>query len=115
MLQPDKIIRSNRKTLSVCVDVFGAVTVRAPRRCDEKRIFAFLQEKESWILRKKAEMQGAGMCLPPENLDGYTFLYRIVPSKVRTHKVESSKFRKFKDRCGSRLKYQTNRMEEILG
>lgn len=82
MLQPDKIIRSNRKTLSVCVDVFGAVTVRAPRRCDEKRIFAFLQEKENWILRKKAEMQGAGMCLPPENLDGYTFLLLGKPCKI---------------------------------
>lgn len=56
---------------------------------------------------------GAKLCA--QELDGYTFLYRIVPSKVRTHKVESSKFRKFKDRCGSRLKYQTNRMEEILG
>ncbi len=74
MLKPDRIIRSNRKTLSVCIDCFGQITVRAPTRCSEERIFAFLQEKESWILRRKAKIKGAGICLPPENLDGYSFL-----------------------------------------
>ena len=74
MIQPDKIIRSDRKTLSVCVDPFGRVTVRAPKRCDTARIFAFLEEKENWILRQKAKTAGAGMRLPPENLDGFSFL-----------------------------------------
>ena len=74
MIKPDKIIRSKRKTLAVAIDHFGRVTVRAPLGCDEKRIFAFLQEKEGWILRKKAQMEGAGMRLPPENLQGYSFL-----------------------------------------
>ncbi len=74
MIRPDKIIRSKRKTLAVVIDHFGKVTVRAPLGCDEKRIFAFLQEKERWILRKKAQMEGVGMCLPPQNLEGYCFL-----------------------------------------
>ncbi len=74
MILPDQIIRSKRKTLSVAIDHFGRVTVRAPRNCDEKRIFAFLTEKESWIVRKKKEIEGAGMRLPPENLDGYRLL-----------------------------------------
>ena len=73
MIQPDKIIRSDRKTLSVCIDCFGNVTVRAPRRCDTVRIFAFLEQKETWILRKKAERVGVCTALPPENLDGYEF------------------------------------------
>jgi len=51
MIQPDKIIRSRRKTLSVSVDVFGQVIVRAPLRCGDERIFSFLREKEAWILR----------------------------------------------------------------
>ncbi|MBO5240407.1 MAG: M48 family metallopeptidase [Clostridia bacterium] len=72
MLQPDEIIRSNRKTLSVCIDCFGKLTVRAPRRCDDERIFAFLREKEAWILRQKAKTAGAGIDLPPENLNGYS-------------------------------------------
>ena len=74
MVQPDTIIRSNRKTLAISVDAFGRLIVRAPKKCDEDRIFAFLQAKERWILRKQAERKGAGMDLPPENLDGYTFL-----------------------------------------
>ena len=73
MIQPDKIIRSARRTLAVSIDAFGNVTVRAPYRCAEERIFAFLQEKEGWIARKKSERAGAGMRLPPENLDGYVF------------------------------------------
>ena len=47
-------------------------------------------------------------------LQGYTFFYRIVPSKVRTHAVTSNKFKKFKDKCGTKLKYQTIKMEETL-
>ena len=74
MIKPDEIIRSNRKTLSVCIDCFGKIPVRAPWRYTDERIFAFLNEKESWILRQKAKMQGAGRDLPPENLNGYAFL-----------------------------------------
>ena len=74
MIQPDEIIRSNRKTLSISIDPFGRLIVRAPRSCGKERIFAFLQEKQDWILRKKSERTGAGICLPPENLNGYEFL-----------------------------------------
>ncbi len=74
MITPDQIIRSNRKTISVQVDAFGTVTVRAPMRCGDERIFAFLRDKERWIVRQKQKTAGAGMRLPPENLDGYSFL-----------------------------------------
>lgn len=74
MIQPDKIVRSDRKTLSISVDTFGRLIVRAPKKYSEERIFAFLRKKEGWILRKQAERKGAGTDLPPENLDGYTFL-----------------------------------------
>lgn len=72
MIYPDQIIRSNRKTLSISIDPFSRLIVRAPRRCSEERIFAFIVEKEAWILRKKSEMAGAGIELPPENLHGYS-------------------------------------------
>ena len=71
---PNEIIRSKRKTLSVSIDPFGKITIRAPLRCTEERIQAFLREKEVWILRKKAELQGVGIELPPEDLDGYELL-----------------------------------------
>ncbi len=74
MVQPDEIIRSRRKTLAITIDAFGRLIVRAPAHCSETRIFAFIQEKESWILRKKAEKKGVGIDLPPENLNGYELL-----------------------------------------
>ena len=86
MIQPDEIIRSNRKTLSICIDPFGRLVVRAPKSCGQERIFAFLQLKEDWILRKKAERKGTGIRLPDKNLDGYELyllgnIYRLQLSK----------------------------------
>ena len=74
MVQPDKIVRSNRKTLSISIDAFGRLIVRAPKKYSEERIFAFIREKESWILKKQAEKKETGTALPPENLHGYKFL-----------------------------------------
>ena len=71
MIYPDEIIRSNRKTLSICIDPFGRLIVRAPKRCVDERIFAFIREKESWIKKKQAEKQSAGIQLPGEDLHGY--------------------------------------------
>lgn len=74
MVKPDDIIRSNRKTLAISIDCNNRLIVRAPYRCGEERIFAFLREKEDWIARKRAENERAGIVLPPENLQGYEFL-----------------------------------------
>ena len=56
------------------IDPFGKVIIRAPRSCSQEKIYAFLQEKEAWVSKKKAEMQGVCIQLPPENLDGYELL-----------------------------------------
>lgn len=73
MIQPDEIIRSRRRTLSVSVDVFGRVIVRAPLRCGEERILRFAG-KEGWIARRKSEAEASSVRLPSGNLDGYAFL-----------------------------------------
>lgn len=82
MIQPDKIVRSDRKTLSISVDAFGRLIVRAPKKCSEERIFAFLQEKEKWILSKQAARKGLNGVLPPENLHGYQFLLLGKQTKI---------------------------------
>ena len=74
MIAPDKIIRSSRRTIAVCIDNFGRVIVRAPKRVDEKRIYDFLAEKQAWIEEKRALKQSVACFLPSENLDGYQFL-----------------------------------------
>ena len=83
MLPPFEMIRSNRKTLSISVDCFARLIVRAPRNYSEERVFSFLKEKEAWIFKQIEKMQGAGMRLPPENLDGYTFLLLGKPCEIR--------------------------------
>ncbi len=87
MIQPDEIIRSSRKTLSLCIDGHGRLIVRAPKLCKEERIFAFIKEKEGWILKKQAEKRERAIPLPPENLDGYAFLLlgREVKIKLGDH------------------------------
>ena len=82
MIQPDKIIRSARKTLSISIDAFGRLIVRAPKKCTEERIFAFIREKESWILRKQAEKQRENKLLPPDDLHGYEFLLLGKKTKI---------------------------------
>ena len=82
MIQPDEIIRSRRKTLAITIDSFGRIIVRAPYACAQGRIFSFLQEKESWILRKKSEREGAGIRLPADNLHGYTLTLLGKPCRI---------------------------------
>jgi len=89
MVQPDEIIRTRRKTLAITIDSFGRVVVRAPIACSEVRIFAFLQEKESWILRKQAERKGAGINLPPENLNEYSLI--LLGKKCKIYVVPTVK------------------------
>lgn len=89
MIQPDEIIRSNRKTLAITVDSFGRLIVRAPMRYSKERIFAFIEEKENWILRKKSEKQGAGIQLPPENLNGYPLM--LLGKKCTVRVVQTAK------------------------
>lgn len=98
MVQPDEIIRSKRKTVAITIDSFGRLIVRAPYACSEERIFSFLREKETWILREKAERAGAGIQLPPEDLNGYELLLLGKSCKifvVPTSKVEFDKERNY--------------------
>ena len=74
MVKIDEIIRSNRKTLSVRISPLGKLTVRAPLRCNEERIFAFLRDKEAWITKHLQKTVGAGTKIPTDNLDGFSFL-----------------------------------------
>ncbi len=89
VVTPDEIIRSNRKTLSISIDARGRLIVRAPRRFANERIFAFLLEKEGWILKKQAERKGAGIDLPPENLQGYAF--PVLGKSTRVTLIEGKK------------------------
>lgn len=89
MIKPDEIIRSRRKTLAITVDSFGRLIVRVPLHCSEKQIFSFIEEKEDWILRKIAARKGAGIELPPENLNGYPLM--LLGRKCKIYVVNTAK------------------------
>lgn len=50
-----KIIKQNRKTISITVESSGVVSVKCPKNLSEKTAFKFLKQKENWILKKLNE------------------------------------------------------------
>lgn len=73
MILPDKIVRSNRKTLAITIDSCGRLIVRAPRTCAQSRIDAFLQSKASWIEKHQRKAEKNAVSLPTDTLAGYRF------------------------------------------
>lgn len=53
---PYAIVRSDRRTLAVCVSRDGEVLVRAPRRAPAAEIARLVQAKAAWVVRKRDEM-----------------------------------------------------------
>ncbi len=80
---------------------------------DSTRKAYFIELKGSNIDEAVPQLESAAKRFRSE-LAGYLFLYRIVTSKVCTHRVNKNSFRKFQEKCGSALKYQNNRLEESL-
>ena len=96
MISPHEIIRSKRKTLSIAIDAFGRLIVRAPIHCAQSRIDAFLKEKEAWILRKQSERQAVGVQKAPDDLNGYELFivgkkYRIVCVDANAIQIDPAK------------------------
>ena len=81
-VKPDKVLRSKRKTLSVSVNSVGEVIVRAPLRYPDEKIFAFLADKENWILKHKARLASSGIRLPDSSLNGYPLLLLGQPHEI---------------------------------
>lgn len=67
------VVRSRRKTLSLCVDRFGGVTVRAPLYASTKKIIVFLREKSDWVAEKLLAFQIENERIPNAVADGAVF------------------------------------------
>ena len=52
------VIRSKRKTVSICITEKGTVEVRAPLTLSAERIHSFVMEKENWIRKHLQEKKG---------------------------------------------------------
>ena len=58
MILPDKILRSNRKTLSLTIKKDGQIIVQAPNKMSEEIIHNFIEQKQNWLANKLAEITG---------------------------------------------------------
>ena len=81
---------------------------------NDSRNKAYLIELKGGNIDDAVDQLEAGEQKCKAELKGYTFLYRIVCSKAKTHKIQSVKFRKFKEKCGARLMVKENILSETL-
>lgn len=58
MILPDKIIRTNRKTLSLAINNDGQIIVHAPNKMKEEIINNFVNAKQHWLTSKLAIIRG---------------------------------------------------------
>ena len=56
MIAPE-VIRSRRRTLSLELCEDGRLLLRAPLRCPERELRAFVEQHRGWIERKRAEQE----------------------------------------------------------
>lgn len=75
---------------------------------------AYLIELKGGNIDDAVEQLEAGEKKCKEELKGYTFFYRVVCSKAKTHKIQSVKFRKFKEKSGIKLVVRENILLENL-
>lgn len=75
---------------------------------------AYFIELKGGNIDTAVEQLEAGEQKCREELKGYTFFYRIVCSKAKTHKIRSVKFRKFREKCGTRFMMRENTLLETL-
>ena len=59
-----EIIRSDRKTLSMCISPGGKVIIRAPRKMPGHEILLFVMGKEKWIDRHMAKYRNREAASP---------------------------------------------------
>lgn len=59
-----RLIRSDRKTVSLEITRGGEVLVRAPKRMTQRGIDAFVSAHEDWIARAKARQQARAKAYP---------------------------------------------------
>lgn len=57
MIEPEKIIRSSRKTIAIVIDQNGNMIVRAPYKASLKSIMKFVSDKQDWIERTQDKAQ----------------------------------------------------------
>ncbi|MBT7781561.1 MAG: DUF45 domain-containing protein, partial [Anaerolineae bacterium] len=87
MLLIDKIIRSNRKTIALVVELDGKLIIRAPKGATKRQINSLIEKHEAWIIKKQAEARkNAEAFAPHDFIEGEEFFF--LGKKYALHYVE---------------------------
>ncbi len=57
MVEPDLIVRTNRRSLSITVTKEGKLVIHAPKKMKLTDVFKYIGEKEKWIITKQKEIE----------------------------------------------------------
>ena len=72
----DQLIRSKRRTISLEINQYGSLTVRAPHHAPDKEIFSLVNSKKTWIIEKQSQAYQKMQEAPPKHfVEGEQFLY----------------------------------------
>ncbi|MCR4421720.1 MAG: M48 family metallopeptidase [Exilispira sp.] len=76
MIKIDKIIKSRRKTISLCINDEGFIIVKAPLNVSKIYIDNFIKKHERWIIKKIDEVKKYRIENPKKNfIEGENFLF----------------------------------------
>jgi len=74
---PDQIIFSNRKSLSLIIKPNGEFLVRSPKRYSKEKIYEFIHKKQEWINKHLAKILNSKVERKYFNFEaGSTFIFR---------------------------------------
>lgn len=86
-MQEYRIIKSQRKTISIEISKLGEVTVRAPLFCPKWRINAFIKQKQNWIEKTLKRFKSQTIGSRPLTQDEISQLRKlakeVIPKKVK--------------------------------
>ncbi len=127
-----KLVRSERKTMSIYVERDGSILVRAPERIPRKQIDAIMNQKKFWVYKSISEFQelngsrvrrqiadgegflfmgksyrlmiGRNLDVPLSLQQGYFFLHEDEVDNARTHFINFYR-KKGKEHIADRVKY----------
>lgn len=78
-----RVIRSQRKTLTIQVTEDGEILVKAPLRLTKREIEEYLWQKREWIRQRKREVREQAALYPPKQWkDGDVFYYLGKPYRL---------------------------------
>ena len=114
-----KHIANNKSKNSVTHYRIDGVVITQGKRCDfllmneDKKVAYLIELKGSDLCHASEQLEATASVLVPQ-LANYKLQYRIVYKTSRTHQIESSKFKRYKNQWGTALKQKSIQLEEDI-